>query len=716
MNDQGKKRRRNRGQRNRKEIVGKIEKSSKQTDLRDLQLLGDVSTTDPSVGVSQRNVIRVQASLSRQDFIELAAVWPLFAVKNSIANDLIETDFTTNNIGIIYLMFTGIAYDMYLATYNQVSMFSVMPRKYKELRDALLPKAVGGTSFEWQSAPTCFGSGGFINTLLPYVNFASLSWPVNVSGVITTAPLQRLYDFAFDGPVVIQDSDVFNFCPNIIQGIWTNLNKRVDIDLIAPSIPTGYENCCGPFSQCIDLSYMGNLGWIGSVIEEIVPNSQYWTRFLGLVPFSITPNTRTGIHIMNDYKGPHHYACHLEKYDYDEQLAKTVKTLYRPKPFSLEEIATYVLTMLLEGDLYSSDQVLSLTPTNASIMSVFNNMSQSQFLRYIMILALTRFSQEGWTTFAFATCDAQTTLTAGVNLTPYSDTYNMPIPRAIAEFFGSIGVKISTFRSGKSGYRLVEIPQLAVYGNTLGNVYQNQAYNTTSTVLIAADLTNLLEVMNSQAVPLNYAFTVVGDNTMPDALNVDITSTLTSISISQVAGTSVANALQQVGDMFSSMKGFLTISTNIANKDDVPFTVLYYTRIIMEPQFFGKYSAIYTTKYTNLTNRVNFDQRIIGNHMGVPLPISCMPLALHQIIFSEFSVSEVNNDVPFFILTIRSALGFAHPKESTSDTSDLELLNKTNTAQSNGGNFFKTVGEGLKWIWPQSSDVVDSVEQLLGIE
>jgi hypothetical protein len=710
------KRRRNRGQRNRKEFVEGIKRNTKQTDVRDLQILGDVSTTDPSVGVSQRNVVKIVAPLSKPDFVKLAAVWPLFAVKNSIPNDLMEIDQAPDWVGQIYLMYVGIAYDLYLASRNQVSMFTVMPRKYKELRDAFLPKAVGGTSYEWLVAPTCYESGGFINTLLPFVDFASLSWPVNIGGVITTGPLQRLYDFNFDGAVVIPDSDVFNLTPNIIQAIWTNLNKRVDIDLIAPSVVTGYEGCCGLFSQSIDLSYIHNLGWIGSIIEEIVPNSQYWTRFLSLVIITDDPTTRTGIHIMNDYRGPHHYACHLEKYDYDEQLQKTVKTLYRPKTFSLEEIAVYLMTMLLEGDLYALGEEMDLTPSNNLQNSMFLSMSQSQFLRYILVLAFTRFTQEGWTTFAFETCDAQTTLVGGVNLTPYSDTYNMTIPRAVAEYFGSIGVKISTYRSGKNGYRIVEIPQLAVYGNTLANVYQNQAYQTTSTVPIAANLASLLEQMNPQSTPGSYTFSVTGDNSMPDAFNVDVTITLTSISVSQVVGDSVVPALQQVGDSISAMKGFVTMSTNIANKDDVPFTVLYYTRIIEEPVQFGNFSGIYTVAYTNLTNRVNFDQRIIGNHMGVPLPITCMPRSLHQIIYSEHSVSEVNNEMAFFLLTIRSALSFAHPKESTSDTTDLELLNKTNSFQSKGGNFFKAVGEGLKWIWPQSSKVVDSVEELLGIE
>jgi hypothetical protein len=702
---------------NAKKRAQKIEKMP-QVEKRDAQLLGDVTSTDPSVGVSQRNVIKVVAPLSKDDLIKLSAVWPLYAVKNSIPNDLKDlADY--GQVGTIYLMFVGILYDLYLAARNQVSMFTVMPRAYKELRDAILPKAVGGTSYEWNVPERCYGTGGFINQLLPYVDFASLSW------YVASGALDRLYDFNVDGPIVITDEDVYNLTPQVIEAVWTNLNKRVPIDLIFPSARTGYEFCAGPFSQMIDLSYSHNLGWSGSVIEEIVPNGQYWTRFLGLVPYSDSTDTRTGIHIMNDYKGPHHYAGHLEKFNYDMLTGRTVKTLYRPKTFSFEEICTYILTMLVEADLYATDQSVSTDPKNdGAAKTVFNNMSQAQFLRYVLVLCATRFSQEGWTTFALETCEEQTTVVAGVNMTAYSDTYNIPVPRAVSEFFGSIGVKISTYRSGKGGYRLVNIPQLAVYGSTLANVLQNEAFNTTPTVETSSNLVPLLQAMSPQVVGTGpYTFNGT-ESALPLIFNVNTLVTATSISLSQVSGTSVPEAIQQVGDCVDAMKGNVTVSVNVANKDDVPFTVLYYTRMIEQSPMYGTMSGIYNVAYTHLTNRVNFDQRVLGSHLGVPLPISCTPLSLHQVIFSEHTVTEVNNLYPFFRVTIRSSQGFVHPKESTGDTSDFELMNRTNVAQHKGGNFLKMLSKGIKMVAPLggkilgnfipgAEDVVDTVSSLL---
>jgi hypothetical protein len=667
----------------REKIVGGLS----QTEKRDVKLLGDVSSTDPSVGVSQRNVIKVVTEASKEDFIRLAAVWPLFAVKNSMPNDIINLN-DYGDVGSMYIMFVGICYDLYLAMRNQQTMFTKMPRLYKELRDALLPKTVNGTSYSWKLDEICFGSGGFINTLLPYVEFASLSW------FKSSGPLDTLYDFFTDGNIIITDTDAYNLCPNIIQEIWLGLDQRVPIDMIGINTKTGFERCCGPFSQQIDLSYDTNIGWIASIIEEAVPNSQYWTRFLGLVPVSDTPNTRTGIHAMNDYKGAHQYAGHLERWDYDMTLGKNVKTLYRPKSFSFEEIATYTLTMLLGGDLYNTEQPFSIDPNTTGKETVFNDMSQSQFLRYILIVCATRFTQEGWTTFAFRTCAEQVPLVAGVNLTPYSDMYNIPVPRALAEYFGSIGVKKSTYRSGKSGYRIVNIPQLCVYGNTLGNVYQNAAYTATPTTVVASDLVPLLQIMSPRIIGTGpYAF-AGPPTTLPDYLNVNTLVTLSSVSVDQTRGTEVIDAIQQVGEAMNAMKGFVTVSVSVANKDDVPFTVLYYTRIITGTERTLNFSLIYNNMYMQLTNRVNFDQRILGNHLGVPLPITCVPLPLHQVIFGEHTVTVVNNETPFFKLTIRSAQQFCHPKESTGDTSDFELMNKTVTAQGEGGNFFK-MGAGM---------------------
>jgi len=535
----------------------------------------------------------------------------------------------------------------------------------------------------------CYGSGGFINTLNPFVNFASLSW------LKTVGQLDTLYDFVIDGPIVWLDADVYNLTPSIIQAVWTNLNKRVDIDLIAPSLETGYEECCGLFSQPIDLSFTANLGWAASINEEVVSNSHYWTRFLGLVPFSDDPTTRTGVHCENDYLGAHHYACHLEKYDYEPRLGRTVKTLYRPKTFSFEEICTFTLSMLLEGDLYNIDEAFVENPTNVGKKSVFNLMSQSQFLRYMLIICATRFSQEGWTAFSFETCEKQTTIGAGVNFTPYSDVFNLPVPQALSEFWGGIGVKMSSYVSGKSGYRIVSIPQLAVYGNTLANVYQNQAYSATPDSATASDMVSLLAAMNprSTGVAGPYPFAPPLD-ALPDMLNVNTTVTLTSISVNQVSGTAIPDALEQVGDCIASLKGFVNISVNIANKDDVPFTVLYYTRLIAEPPMFTNMSGIYTVNYLNLTNRVYFDQRRMGSHIGVPLPISCAPKSVYQVIYSEFSITDVNNDAPFFLQTLRSAIQYAHPKESTSTTSEYVVVNETNALQGNGG-MFQDIGEFL---------------------
>jgi len=673
------------------------------TDERDMQLLGDVSSNDPSMGVSQRNVIKVEAPIDRNAFVALAAVWPLFAVKNSIPNDLVSSPSLSMSVGTIYYMFTGIAYDLYLATRNQVSMFSVMPRVYKELRDSFLPKAVGNTAYSWIAPETCFGTSGLINILQPYVAFASLSWPF-VSG-----PLTRLYDFTLDGPITWNDNDVFNEAPNIIQNVWTNLNKRLNLDLIYPSVPTGYETCCGLFSQNIDLSNVMNLGWTGSVVEEVVPNRQYWTRFCGIVPFSDSPTTRTAIHIVNDYIGPHHYGGHLERYDFDPVTKKHMKTLYRPKNFSLEEVSTYCLVQMIQGDLYSTSQETSISPATGP-NSIFNSMSQSQFLRYIMVLCATRFTQEGWAMFNFKTCNNQVSLVAGVNLTPYSDTYNMPIPRSVAEFFGGLGVKISTYRNKKGGgYRFVTIPQISVYGNTLANCYQNMAYAALSNIPTASDMLSLLTVMNPSIIA-SPGFSFLGtDNTMPDYLNIDTSITANSVNLSQVQGTSVFDGLQQVGDNFSTLKGFMTISVNVANKDDVPFTVMYYCRQISDPLRDEEFSLIYLSTYSQLTNRVNFDQRVLGSHLGVPLPLSCTPLPLHQVIFSEYSVTEVNNIAPFFKQTVRSAQEYVHPKESTSDTSDFTLMNEGKTAQGHGGNFIKKLGGIFKMISPIAGGIIQDL-------
>jgi len=45
--------------------------------------------------------------------------------------------------------------------------------------------------------------------------------------------------------------------------------------------------------------------------------------------------------------------------------------------------------------------------------------------------------------------------------------------------------------------------------------------------------------------------------------------------------------------------------------------------------------------------------------------------------------------LPFFNQTIRTALQFVHPKESTNNTSDWTLLNYSNTVQQKGGNIIE---------------------------
>jgi len=701
MKGRGVKRGRSRGGGSRRD---KRNMKSVSTDKNNQNVLGVVSHVDPSTSVPQLSVINVTCPISVPDFINVAAVWALFAVKNSVPNSIVDgyapdTGATPGGVGSIYVMFSGIAYDLYLATTGATSMFSIMPRKYKELRDAFMPKTRGGTAFTWQQYSSCFGSGGLLNILYPNVGFASLSWPIGTEVLVPPAQwndMQYLYDFTRNGIVVLTDATVYDQAPAIIQNIWTSLSKRIPLDLIYPTVETGYEENVGLFSQPIDLSYEANLGWVASIIEEIVPNKQYWTRFLGLVPFSVETNTRTGIHVENDYKGPHHYASHLMEYNVVD--GETYKTILRFKSVSLEEFMTFMLVQLLEADLYNTSQETSLTPTIVPVSgvptSVFKSITEPQFLRYVLIVALTRFTQEGWSGWMFKTCLQQTVLTAGVNLTPYSDTFNLAVPTSVSEYLGSIGV-LKSFKKGKGlgGYLFVTLPLLSVYGNTSANVYTNQEGQFLDNLGAFDSLILLLQQINSLSVPVDYSFAPYSEGGIPDFLDVSpspVTATYESVNLSQVMGIGITPALQQVSAAFNELKGFLAVSVAIANKDEFPFTILYFTRFIdMVAQSAFMFSLISDSAFLLMTNRVFFDQRTLGNYLGVPMPITCAPQEVYQVVYNEHSVIEVVNTTPFFNQTIRTALQFVHPKESTNNTSDWTLMNYSNTLQGVGGNIIE---------------------------
>jgi len=68
------------------------------------------------------------------------------------------------------------------------------------------------------------------------------------------------------------------------------------------------------------------------------------------------------------------------------------------------------------------------------------------------------------------------------------------------------------------------------------------------------------------------------------------------------------------------------------------------------------------------------------------MPITCAPREVYQVIFDEHSIIQVINLTTFLTQTIRAAIQFVHPRESTNSTSDLTTLNYTNTIQGKGGN------------------------------
>jgi len=358
---------------------------------------------------------------------------------------------------------------------------------------------------------------------------------------------------------------------------------------------------------------------------------------------------------------------------------------------------------LVEADLYNIGQETSTTPSGEPVTgfpdTVFNSITQSQFLRYILIVALTRFTQEGWTGWNFKTCVQQTVLTAGVNLTPYADTFNIAIPTSLSEYLGSLSVlKSMKGGNGKGGWLFVTIPLLSVYGNTSSNVYTNGTYPGDGDISFFRFLGDLVSQINPGATAPDYnflleAFPVPPNQPIPGFLNVipdPSNDTHDTVNLSQVQGTGVVECLQQVSSAFNMLKGFLAISVAIANKDMVPFTILYFTRFIdMVEQSAENFSLIATTNFLTMTNRVYFDQRTLGNYLGVPMPITCAPQEVYQVIFNEHTIVDVTNVTPFFNQTIRTALQFVHPKESTNNTSDWTLLNYSNTVQQKGGNIIE---------------------------
>jgi len=503
-----------------------------------------------------------------------------------------------------------------------------------------------------------------------------------------------LYDFTLNGIITFNDNNPYDAI-NAVQKIWVDLTGRYPLEMVPITEDVGFFENVGLFSNIIDLSYSANIGWCASVVEEIVPNSQYWTRFLAVAAPDDVPNVRTGIHVENDYKGPHHYACHLMMYDtVNDRGDETFKTLYRYKAISFEEIATFVLAQLLEADLYYTDQVSSLTPSSTvpptgSPTSIFQSITQAQFLRYILVVALSRFTQEGWTGWRFKTCEQQTVLTAGMNLTCLSDTFNLAIFSSLSEYFGSLSVLKSFKTRGKNrgGYLFVTIPLMCCYGNTCANVYQNFD---APDYFEFSQLNGLLGAINPSLDVATYNFIPDVPSDLPPALFVipnPSTDTADTINLSQVSGVGITPAVQQLSEIINVLKGYVAISVAIANKDEIPFTILYFTRFVdMIQQNSDNFSLIVDSNFILMTNRVFFNQQTIGQYLGVPMPITCAPREVYQVIFDEHSIIQVINLTTFLTQTIRAAIQFVHPRESTNETSDLTTLNYTNTIQGKGGN------------------------------
>jgi hypothetical protein len=631
----------------------------------------------------QVNIVDIPVLLSIDALTKLAYVWSLYAISMDVLpGEKIEVN--SQIIGMHYLMAVTIAYDLWNATKDNITIFSAAPLAYWELRQALAPKISRfrrlAYSYNFESPAKFFGADGMYPTGFPLtIDNISLSWPSNTSGalyamntVVPNLTVENLYDSG----------------PQVCQKIWGGLKKNRDgYTMIEQPELTAFSQSTAAYCAAYDYSTEENQGWTLFSHELKLTGWEVWLSYLGLalVPLETT-SKRRGPCTFTEYRGPGSYSHRV----IIGHTGKQKKQVIRYKTVYLESFFSGVTGAVLVADTLLT-QVNGGDAIVQSIKSRLLEISANQYTMGLTQGILKSFSATSWVGCFNSVCDACIELAAGTTLVPSQECLTMAIPNFYNEMRASLVPKVNE----RQGWAYVTYPILVCAGKTTANVYENSAMGD------AQDLVSLLAAiypgLNSGGSTYTFKADVSGLPAYFDP--VDVTQ-------SWVEGNALNDAVVSVSSIHNQIQGNLMMSTPMANYH-TEHTLAYYTAIMVEEPPIQGYSQFHRSIITNISNRVPFSANDVSHDLMNILPSTFMSSETYQSIYSECSsldYSSAQTQVHNILMTVT---GYAH--EIAGEGTETQVAHLSFIGQHEGGgfvNFMKKIGQSLL---PIATNVVSSL-------
>jgi hypothetical protein len=636
---------------------------------------------DSTQSLPQVNVVTIQVPLNAQALIELSYSWAVYAVsRNVLVNQTVQIGTGGTTVGIHWFMAYVICYDLWNATKDNITIFSAAPLAYWELRAAIAPKVSktnnGGFGYNFTS-PDVFDDflpGGVFPLA---VDTTSLAWIV--------AEVGERYP-VITAPIPVDDVDLQNSGPQVVQKIWTELKKAgANFDMIEPPQTTAFTYSTAAFCAGFDYSTVENRRWTLFSHESKINGWEHWLALLGLGFTTLNTSDRRGPNTFTDYYGPYPYNHRI----IEGKTGRQVKQIIRFKNIYMEEFLAAVLGTLTVADVLQSNgmgnvfdnDVIVPTPNTISQLpeSAMTMLSGVEFLMGNLQALFKAFSFTGWVAFANKICETCRVCGTGTLQVPTQEVLTMAYPN----FFNEMRASMVPVKNKKNGWEFNTYPVLVVGGKTRGNIYEN---TTTGSLDI---ITTQLEIMYPNMTVNPYLF----DPSTGTTISAFDPNSFTN---SWVQGTVIDPSITQLSNLCNRLQGNVMMSTPMANFH-AQNTVLYYTKLAKEaPPNVDGWSVYQLAKVLEISNRVPFSSQDVSYDLMNILPTSFMAIDTYQPIYSETSSLQYSGTQTTVKQILQTVLGYPH--EVAGEGTETSIANVSMVAQHVGGgfvNFMKTLGQSL---------------------
>jgi hypothetical protein len=647
----------------------------------------------PLDNISQVPNTRIDVLMDVDALTAAAACWPLYCMHNRIGvNEVINIP-GTGNVGKLWFFAATLAYDLWVATSNNWSIFSKFPEVYADLRAAIMETNIPGYQYKFVTPNNFFGPGGMYPLGYPLsTDNVSLSWIASAVGA--QFPM-------FNTTPTLTIDQIQEFGPDNATELWTKVIESRESK--HKWVTAGESNVYMGRTEAFAMVRLANDDpnnnrWCNFQLETKMRLGCRWLAYMGFADQN--PNlARAGSFIVANYQTAANY-CHRIVNGISGITPNDV--IIRMQYIDIETVIQNFLTSLFVADL-NYNNVAGERSINQAMLtrSVLASIEAGQFLHAALTVVLQKFFLLNFVGFdnpvtnSFVLAGAQ--YIVGIN-----DITNR-IFSWLAESFSGLQ-RLETRVTPQTTF--VEYPCLVCYGT-----FASQGYSPMNT---QDNLLPLAEKVMPGMGTIAYSFKIPAISGL--TASIDPANNLVSFT----EGDAMPDAMEILANQMGAVQGNMSTAVG-GNRVHSRSTFMYLTRMLLaqqqlKPRWLNKeltkiiykdkvvevnvtpVSPIYTAIVSELRSRYDFNSDNITWVITRQLPSSFLNPSDYASIYNAkiSSPTELGTTEAYGDVYVKSIVAQGHSIAGNGD--ELVMGDNNRMEWGVGGGFLTGIGSFLDGI------------------